>query len=62
MMNPLTPRSLPFIFLAIAAVFLVNYLRHLGHDDQRLAQRGRLRLLAIFALVGGLQLLLRASR
>lgn len=59
-MGFLKPDSLPWVFLAIAAVFLVNYLRHLREDAQRLAQRNRLRLALIFALVGGVQLLLNA--
>lgn len=49
--------SLPFIFLAIAAVFLFSYLRHLRDGNQRLVRRNRLRLMLVFSLVGGLLLL-----
>jgi len=59
-MDILKPDSLPYLFLAIAAIFLINYLRHLRDDAQHLAQRNRLRLALIFALVGGVQLLMNA--
>ncbi|MBK8167232.1 MAG: hypothetical protein IPK64_14925 [bacterium] len=58
----LLPRALPFLFLGIAALFLVNYLRHLRRPDQKLAQRNRLRLVLIFAVVGVIQLFWRTSR
>lgn len=59
-MDLLTPRVLPFIFLGVALLFLVSYLRHLGDPGQRLSQRTRLRLMLIFTVVGAILLILRA--
>jgi hypothetical protein len=52
-MDVLKPGVVPYVFIAIAIVFAVNFLRHMGDDGERIAQRNRLRLALIFAVVGG---------
>ncbi len=51
-MNLLTPRLLPFVFLGIAVIYGVTFLRHRGRPGQDIAQRNRLRMAAIFGAVG----------
>lgn len=58
-MDLLNPGTLPYVFLGIAAVFGINWLRHRGRPEARIAQRNRLRLAVIFAVFGGGQLLWR---
>ena len=59
-MNLIKPGIVPYIFLAISAVFAVNWVRHRGEEGERIAQRIRLRMLAIFAVVGVALLVWRA--
>lgn len=58
-MDLLTPNTVPFIFIGIAVVFLGMYLFHRRNADQPIAQRNRLRMAAIFAIVGGGHLIWR---
>ncbi|MBE0564836.1 MAG: hypothetical protein IH621_02690 [Krumholzibacteria bacterium] len=58
-MDLLNPGTLPYVFLVIAAVFGISWLRHRGRPEARIAQRNRLRLAVIFAVCGGAQLLWR---
>ena len=63
-MDILSAKTAPIVFLVIAAVFAVNYLRGRGAPGTagQIAQRNRLRMAVIFAVVGAGQLLWRLLR
>jgi len=63
-MDILNPKTVPFIFIVISAIFAINYVRHRTRQGitQPIAQRNRLRMALIFGVVGVGQLLWRLFR
>jgi hypothetical protein len=60
-MDFLTPKTIPFIFIGVALIYLVLYLRGRARTDPagQIAQRSRMRMAVIFGVLGVGQLLWR---